>query len=70
MLCQYERTIFQAQTGFCIFAYQTKDTSVPEAARNKWCADDGYQHFTAVGYNLPATDTIKVEMTGKWTTSK
>ena len=70
MLCRYERTIYQARTGYCIFAYRTEDSTVPEAARKRRGAEDGYHHFTAVGYNLPATGAVRTELTGKWTPSR
>ena len=69
MLCRYERTIFQSANGYCIFAYNTKDESVPVAARNNYHRDKKI-HITAVGYNLPATDAVDVKLTGSWQQSK
>ena len=70
MLCRFERSIFQSGNGYCIFGYQTKDQSVPIEARSKNYFRDKKIHITAVGYNLPATDTIDVELTGTWKPSK
>ena len=70
MKCRFERVIFQSLTGYCVFSYNTADTSVPAAARTNRFYSDRKIHFTAVGTNLPATDSIEVELDGTWVTSK
>ena len=70
MLCKFERSIFQSANGYCVFAYNTKDESVPVAARSTQYHRDKKIHITAVGYNLPATDAIDVDLQGKWQPSK
>lgn len=66
MKSKYVRTIFQNRdTGYCIFVYHTIDNSVPQQARNSFYKGNGYQ-FTAVGNNLPETDSIEVDLQGKW----
>ena len=69
MLCRFERSIFQSQNGYCVFSYVTKDTKVPEAARSKFHHDNKI-HITAVGYYLPATDAVDVELQGSWQQSR
>lgn len=69
MLCRFERSIFQSQNGYCVFSYVTKDDRVPAAARSKFHHDNKI-HITAVGYHLPATDTVDVELQGTWQQSK
>jgi len=66
VLCRYEKTIFQSKNGYCIFSYATTDQSVPEAARSKRNYRDSKVHFTAVGYGLPATETVEVNLMGTW----
>lgn len=66
MLCRFERSIYQSQTGYCVFSYTTKDRSVPEAAKNNRFFRDNKTHITAVGFALPATDTIEVDLIGTW----
>ena len=70
MLCKFERSIFQSANGYCVFAYNTKDESVPAAARSTQYHRDKKIHITAVGYNLPATDAIDVDLHGTWQPSK
>ena len=51
-------------------AFKTDDTSVPQDARSKYAPRDRKVHFTAVGYGIPATDSIDLELEGKWQTTK
>lgn len=61
------RKIFlNEQNGYTIAVYTTKDTSVPLAARNKYLTSQGTIGFSAIGYNLPLTDEIELEMEGEW----
>lgn len=69
MLCKFEKTIFQSSNGYCVFSYQTQDVTVPDAARSKFHHDNKI-HITAVGYHLPATNTVDVELQGTWQPSK
>ncbi|EOS38327.1 RecD/TraA family helicase [Lachnospiraceae bacterium M18-1] len=67
MRCRYVNKIFlNEEDGFTIASYSTRDTSIPLAARNKYLAKRNIIGFTAVGYNLPLTDQIELEMEGNW----
>ena len=58
-------------TGYCVAAFKTDDeASVPKEARSKYIFPDKKTHFTAVGYGIPATDSIELELEGKWQTTK
>lgn len=71
MRCTYEKTIFEnAESGFLILALKTQDTQVPQAARNTHPAKDNLIRFTATGYYLPTTNTIELELDGRWEQSK
>ena len=70
MLCRFDRSIFQSANGYCVFSYSTKDDTVPAAARSTAYHRDKKIRITAVGYNLPATDAIDVDLTGSWQQSK
>jgi len=70
MRCVYERTFYEnPDNGYCVICYATEDPSVPTAARSKYSNGSVIQ-FTAVGYRLPATDAVDVELDGKWETGK
>ena len=72
MLCTFEKMIFEnSNTGYCVAAFKTEDeSSVPKEARSKNIFHDKKIHFTAVGYGIPATDSIELELEGKWQTTK
>ena len=71
MLCTLDRTIFENRdTGFCIAAFKTKDEAVPSAARNPYSRGDKLIRFTAVGYHLPNTSAIEVDIDGTWENGK
>lgn len=61
MKCKYVKTIFRnRETGYCIFQYETEDQSVPELIRSKHTGRSS--RFTAIGNNLPDTDTIELDL--------
>ena len=67
MRCRYVRKVFwNEENGFTIAVYSTGDVSVPLSARDKYLASRDQIGFTAVGYDLPLTDTIELEMEGNW----
>ena len=58
MRCRFVKEIFHNKdNGYCIFVYHTKDSSVPEAARDTRYKGKGFQ-FTATGTGLPAIGRI------------
>ena len=72
MICTFEKKIFEnAATGYCVAAFKTEDeASVPPDARSKFVYKDKLIRFTGVGFGIPATDTIELELEGKWQTTK
>ncbi|MGN0158885.1 MAG: helix-hairpin-helix domain-containing protein, partial [Brotaphodocola sp.] len=67
MRCRYVNKIYMNEgNGFTVALYSTQDTSVPLSARDKYLASRKMIGFTAVGYNLPLTDQIELEMEGTW----
>jgi len=70
MRCRFEKSVFESESGFCIYAYSTKDKSVPEEARKNAFYNDRKIHFTAVGNDLPSNSAIDVELEGTWQQSK
>ena len=71
MLCTYDRTIYENRdTGFVIASFKTKDEAVPSEARSKFYNGDKLIRFTAVGFRLPSSSAINVDLDGKWEKSK
>ena len=70
MIATYEKTIFKDESsGYCICSFQTKDETVPVAARSSYY-HDGKIHFTATGCLLPETSTVQVDLQGQWEKSR
>ena len=70
-IVKYEGTIFANPANrYCIVSVKTADTSVPAQARDKRRYRDHMIRFTAVGYNIPMTDAVELEMEGEWVDGK
>lgn len=70
MRCTYEKTIFEnAESGYGVLVFSTQDPSVPQAARSRY-GGDSLIRFTAVGYHIPATKAIDLELQGEWKPTK
>ena len=71
IVAAYDKTLFYNEAGkYCVLRLKTADPMVPEAARDKYKFADHLIRFVAVGYNLPQTDAIKMELDGNWTDGK
>ena len=67
MRCRYRKTIFlNEENGYTIAVFTTKDASVPLAARDKYLQGQKVIGFTAIGFDLPRSDQIEIEMEGQW----
>lgn len=67
----YDGKIFHnPSNNFCIVVVKTADTSVPEEARDKRRYRDHLIRFTAVGYGIPMTDAVGLELDGEWVKGK
>ena len=49
---------------------KTADTSIPEKARSVVRYKDHLIRFTAVGYDLPLTNAVNLELDGEWVNGK
>lgn len=67
----FDRVLFYNEASrFAVLRMKTADRMVPEDARSPYRYHDHLIRFTAVGYDLPQTDTVKVELTGEWQEGK
>lgn len=67
----YDKTIFyNPATKYCVVSMKSSDTSIPEKARAMKKYKDHLIRFTAVGYELPLTDVVDIELEGEWVSSK
>lgn len=71
MIAVYDKLIyFNEASKYTILRMRTDDPSVPEEARSQYTFRDRLLRFTAVGYGLPQTDSVKLEIEGDWKEDK
>lgn len=69
--CTYESKIFYNPSNkYCIVKMKTSDITVPIEARSNRIYPDNKIRFTAVGYELPFTDAVKLMLEGRWEKGK
>ncbi|WP_148509914.1 SF1B family DNA helicase RecD2 [Hungatella hathewayi] len=67
----YDGTIFYNPANkYCIISIKTEDRNIPAQARSTRQYRDHLIRFVAVGYELPRTDAVQVELDGEWKNSK
>lgn len=65
----YDKTIyFNPVNKYCVLVIKTDDKSIPPNARSTYRYVDHLIRFTAVGYDLPRTNAVKLELDGEWKT--
>ncbi len=70
-LCVYDRTIFyNPDNKYCIISVKTNDKNIPMQARSAYRHRDNLIRFVAVGYELPRTDKVSMELGGEWQSGK
>ena len=63
MIAAYDKLIyFNEASKYTILRMRTDDQTVPEEARSQYTFRDRMLRFTAVGYGLPQTDSVKLEI--------
>lgn len=61
---------WNAASKYSVLRMKTEDTGVPEVARGPHNPYDHLIRFTAVGYEIPQTSTVKLELDGTWKEGK
>lgn len=71
IVAAFDKTLFYNEASkYCVFRLKTADPMVPENARDRYKFSDHLIRFVAVGYDLPQTSAIKMELEGTWTDGK
>lgn len=71
IVAAFDKTLFFNEASrYAVLRLKTADLMIPEAARDTYKYSDHLIRFVAVGYDLPQTDSIKVELDGEWTDGK
>ena len=67
----YDGTIYHNPANkYCVIRVKSSDTGIPEEYRSPVRKKDHLIRFTAVGYSLPLTDAIQMELDGEWVNDK
>ena len=67
----YEKTIFYNPSNkYCIVIVKSSDQTIPENVRSLERNKDHLIRFIAVGYELPRTDAVELELEGEWVLNK
>ena len=71
IVAAYDKTVFyNPSTRYSVVRMKTADLMVPQEARSPFIYGDHLLRFTAVGYDLPRTDAVKIEEEGPWVSGK
>lgn len=71
IVAAFDKTLFSNPASkYCVLRLKTADIMVPQEARSPYHYHDHLIRFTAIGYDLPQTDTIKMELEGEWVNGK
>lgn len=69
--CTFDSRIYvNPSDKFCIIKVRTKDKTIPREAQSNQYYRDRQIRFTAVGYDLPMTDAVEMELEGEWIKGK
>lgn len=71
IVAAFDKTLFSNPASkYCVLRLKTADIMVPQEARSPYHYHDHLIRFTAIGYDLPQTDSIKMELEGEWVNGK
>lgn len=71
IIATFDAKIFDNPANrYCVVRMKTDDTSIPEGARSSRRYPDHLIRFTAVGYDLPLTNAVRLKLDGEWIKSK
>ena len=71
MIAAYDKTLFCNEASkYSVLRLKTADPMIPENARDRYKFSDHLIRFVAVGYDLPRTSAIKMELVGTWVDGK
>ena len=61
---------FNEANKYCVLRLKTADDMIPADAKSPYRYSDHLIRFTAVGYDLPRTNAIQIELEGVWQNGK
>ncbi len=71
IVAAFDKTVFcNPASRYAVLRLKTADIMIPQEARAPFHFHDHLIRFTAVGYDLPQTDAVKMELEGTWINGK
>jgi exodeoxyribonuclease V alpha subunit len=71
IVAAFDKMLFSNPASkYCVMRVKTANMMIPQEARDTYRFRDNLTRFVAVGYDLPQTDSIQVDLEGKWVNSK
>ncbi len=71
IVAAFDKTLFcNPASRYAVLRLKTADILIPQEARSPYHYHDHLIRFTAVGYDLPQTDAVKMELEGTWVNGK
>ena len=67
IVAAFDKMLFSNPASkYCVMRVKTADMMIPQEARSQYRFRDNLIRFVAVGYDLPQTDSIQIDLDGKW----
>ena len=71
VVAAFDKVLFFNQASkYSVVRLKTADMMIPQGARSPYKYGDHLLRFTAVGYDLPQTDSVQIELDGQWVDGK
>ena len=71
IVAAFDKSLFYNQASkYCVFRLKTADIMIPQDARSPYHFSDHLIRFTAIGYDLPQTAAIQMDLEGQWVNGK
>lgn len=71
IVAAFDKTLFYNEASrYAVLQMKTADIMIPQEARKPYRYHDHLIRFTAVGYDLPRTNAVKMELEGNWVKGK
>lgn len=71
IVAAFDRVLFFNEASkYCVLRLKTADDMIPADAKSPYRYSDHLIRFTAVGYDLPRTNAIQIELDGVWQNGK
>lgn len=71
IVAAFDKMLFSNPANkYCVMRVKTANMMIPQEARDTYRFRDNLTRFVAVGYDLPQTDSIQIDLEGRWVNGK